>query len=170
VTTLTEAPALVEAPGAPRSGSLPQARSVLAVTARPGPESADLGGLLCAFRRGGATIGVICLTRGEASPFNATCARLETVRPWELQLAAHVLGCGCCAALGNVLADGRDERPAPAGQKLEPSVLVPGHQRERVATGRGWLSRRSLCCRSQRHRGAGAVSPGYARAGTAPAC
>ena len=32
------------------------------------------------------------LTRGEASPLNSTCARLEAVRPWELQLAASVLG------------------------------------------------------------------------------
>lgn len=31
--------------------------------------------------------------RGEASPLNSTwCSRLEAIRPWELQLAANVLG------------------------------------------------------------------------------
>jgi hypothetical protein len=63
-----------------------------AVTARPGPESVGLGGLLYAFRRAGTSLGLLCLTRGEASPLNSTCARLEAVRPWELQLAASVLG------------------------------------------------------------------------------
>jgi LmbE family N-acetylglucosaminyl deacetylase len=63
------------------------------VTARPGQESADLGGLLYAFRRSGARLALLCLTRGEASPLNSTwCRRLEAVRPWEVQLAANVLG------------------------------------------------------------------------------
>ena len=58
-----------------------------------GQESADLGGLLYAFRCGGASLALLCLTRGEASPLNSTwCARLEAIRPWELQLAANVLG------------------------------------------------------------------------------
>jgi LmbE family N-acetylglucosaminyl deacetylase len=66
---------------------------VLVVTARPGQESADLGGLLYAFRRAGASLALLCLTRGEASPLNsAWCARPEAIRPWELQLAANVLG------------------------------------------------------------------------------
>jgi LmbE family N-acetylglucosaminyl deacetylase len=65
----------------------------LVVAARPGQESADLGGLLYAFRRSGASLALLCLTRGEASPLNSSwCARLEAVRPWELQLAASVLG------------------------------------------------------------------------------
>jgi LmbE family N-acetylglucosaminyl deacetylase len=62
------------------------------VTARPGQESADLGGLLYAFRRAGAWLGLLCLTRGEASARNSTCQPLESVRPWELQVAASVLG------------------------------------------------------------------------------
>jgi N-acetylglucosamine malate deacetylase 2 len=67
--------------------------NVLVVTARPGQESADLGGLLYAFRRGGSSLDLLCLTRGEASPLNSSwSARLESVRPWELQLAANVLG------------------------------------------------------------------------------
>jgi N-acetylglucosamine malate deacetylase 2 len=74
-------------------GPLALARNVLAVTARPGCESADLGGVLYAFRRGGAFLGLLCLTRGEASPLNSSVsARLEAIRPWELQLAASVLG------------------------------------------------------------------------------
>lgn len=76
------------------AGGLPaRVSSVLVVTARPGQESADLGGLLYAFRRGGARLGLLCLTRGECSPLNSTRgARLEALRPWELQLAANVLG------------------------------------------------------------------------------
>ena len=72
----------------------PRAEHVLAVTARPGQESAELGGLMYAFRRSGARLSLLCLTRGEASPFNSGYARLEAVRPWELQLAASVLGIG----------------------------------------------------------------------------
>ena len=90
--TTTSDPASRITPASPADGPLPRAGSVLVVTARPGPESADLGGLLYAFRRVGTSLGLLCLTRGEASPLNATCARLEAVRPWELQLAANVLG------------------------------------------------------------------------------
>ena len=32
------------------------------------------------------------MTRGEASPLNSTSERLETLRPWELQVAAGLLG------------------------------------------------------------------------------
>jgi LmbE family N-acetylglucosaminyl deacetylase len=90
--TSTSAAMPVIARDGPVGGPLPLAGSVLAVTARPGQESADLGGLLYAFRRTGASLGLLCLTRGEASPLNSTCARLEAIRPWELQLAASVLG------------------------------------------------------------------------------
>jgi LmbE family N-acetylglucosaminyl deacetylase len=76
----------------PVFGALPRAEHVLAVTARPGQESADLGGLLYSFRRSGALLTLLCLTRGEASPLNSGYARLEAIRPWELQLAASVLG------------------------------------------------------------------------------
>jgi N-acetylglucosamine malate deacetylase 2 len=76
------------APAAP----VPLARRVLAITARPGQESADLGGVLHEFRRAGARLALLCLTRGEASPLNSTCQRLEAIRPWELQSAASILG------------------------------------------------------------------------------
>ena len=63
------------------------------MTARPGQESADLGRLLYAFRcTGGASLALLTLTRGEASPLNSTCERLEIIRPWELQVAAGLLG------------------------------------------------------------------------------
>jgi N-acetylglucosamine malate deacetylase 2 len=88
------------APGSPRTASipvvaaLPTAGSVLAVIARPGLESEELGGLLYAFRQGGASLSLLCLTRGEASPRNSARSRLEAIRPWELQLACAVLGIG----------------------------------------------------------------------------
>ena len=80
------------APEALAAGPLPRAQTVLAVTARPGQESTDLGLLLYAFRRHGARLALLSLTRGEASPLNSTCHRLETIRPWELLTAAGLLG------------------------------------------------------------------------------
>jgi LmbE family N-acetylglucosaminyl deacetylase len=79
-------------PSEARHNSPPRAASVLAVTARPGQESADLGGLLYAFRRSGASLSLLSLTRGEAAGQNSGSARLEAVRPWETQLAASILG------------------------------------------------------------------------------
>ena len=79
-------------PGGVLAQALPGAADVLAVIARPGQESADLGALLHAFRRRGARLSLLCLTRGEASPLNSTCERLETIRPFELQVAAGLLG------------------------------------------------------------------------------
>lgn len=71
---------------------LPRAGHLLAVTARPGQESAELGRLLYAFRRRGTSVALLTLTRGEASPLNSADERLETIRPWELQVAAGLLG------------------------------------------------------------------------------
>src|SRR5215469_380732 len=76
----------------PVLGNLPPARSVLAITSRPGKESVDLGGLLHAFRTSGARVALLCMTRGEASGLNSTSQRLEVLRPSELQLAAGLLG------------------------------------------------------------------------------
>src|ERR1700744_5764016 len=69
--------------------SLPSAVRVLAVTARPGQESADLGGLLFAFRRSGASLSLLCLTRGKDADSGT---RTEAARPWEVQQAASILG------------------------------------------------------------------------------
>jgi LmbE family N-acetylglucosaminyl deacetylase len=71
---------------------LPRAERVLAVTARPGPESADLGALLYTFGRSGSRVCLLSLTRGEASRLNSTIEPLHSVRPWELQVAAALLG------------------------------------------------------------------------------
>jgi LmbE family N-acetylglucosaminyl deacetylase len=73
-------------------GLLPSAVRVLAVTARPGQESADLGGLLYAFRRSGASLSLLCLTRGMGTGQGAGNARIEEARPWEVQMAAAILG------------------------------------------------------------------------------
>ncbi|MGH3303366.1 MAG: PIG-L deacetylase family protein [Streptosporangiaceae bacterium] len=75
-----------------RQHTLPRADRVLTVTARPGQESADLGALLYTFGRVGARVALLSLTRGEASRLNSTVEPLESVRPWELRVAAHVLG------------------------------------------------------------------------------
>jgi N-acetylglucosamine malate deacetylase 2 len=74
------------------TNGLPRAGTVLAVTARPGVESADLGAVLYAFGQAGARLALLSLTRGEASPVNSTHNRLEAVRPPELQLASWLLG------------------------------------------------------------------------------
>lgn len=79
------APALIPDP-------IPSDARVLAVTARPGQESADLGRLLYAFRRSGASLSLLCLTRGEAAEQNSGSAKLEAARPWEVQMAASILG------------------------------------------------------------------------------
>jgi N-acetylglucosamine malate deacetylase 2 len=92
--SIAPAPDSPKAARAPVVAALPTASSVLAVIARPGQESEELGGLLYAFRRAGASLSLLCLTRGEASPGNSARTRLEVIRPWELQLAAAVLGIG----------------------------------------------------------------------------
>jgi N-acetylglucosamine malate deacetylase 2 len=87
------APCTSLAPAAPVARDpLPRAEKVLAVIARPGQESVNLGALLYAFRKAGASLALLCVTRGEASPLNSTCERLETRRPWELLVAGAVLG------------------------------------------------------------------------------
>jgi N-acetylglucosamine malate deacetylase 2 len=94
---MTHAAATVSAAAAARgqrfSGRrLPRAGHILAVIARPGLESADLGRLLYAFHRRGTSVALLTLTRGEAAPLNSTGERLEAIRPWELQVASGMLG------------------------------------------------------------------------------
>lgn len=72
--------------------SLPSAVRVLAVTARPGQESADLGGPLYAFRRSGVGLSLLCLTLGADSAQDSGPTRLDAARPWEVQTAASILG------------------------------------------------------------------------------
>ena len=108
-------------PGGTSGGVLARAllgaANVLAVIARPGQESADLGALLHVFRRRGARLSLLCLTRGEASPLNSTCERLETIRPFELQVAAGLLGVSSVIVAdypdGGLRLVPRGRRPAP---------------------------------------------------------
>jgi N-acetylglucosamine malate deacetylase 2 len=106
-----------------RQHTLPGAERVLTVTARPGQESADLGALLYTFGQVGARVAVLSLTRGEASRLNSTVKPLESVRPWELRVAAHVLGVSSVA-----IADYPDGRLS----SCEPSVLA-GRVRRAIA-------------------------------------
>jgi N-acetylglucosamine malate deacetylase 2 len=80
------------AAGAFGAEPLPGAARVLAVTARPGQESSELGGLLFAFRRSGSSLSLLCLTRGESAECNSGSSLLEAARPWEVQMAASILG------------------------------------------------------------------------------
>lgn len=80
-----------------RFGALPEARSVLAVVARPGDEACYLGAVLDAFRCGGSDVSVLAFTRGDASPYNDSMERLDTVRPFEFDAAASALRAAHCA-------------------------------------------------------------------------
>lgn len=71
--------------------ALPTARSVLAVVARPGDEAYYLGAVLDSCRAQGSSISVLAFTRGEASPYNDSHERLDSVRPFEFDAAASVL-------------------------------------------------------------------------------
>lgn len=126
-------PAAAESAGAVADGpaSLPRANSVLAVIARPGQESADLGVLLSYFGMRGARLAVMCLTRGEASERNSTTERLEAVRPWELRTAAGLLGVSSVTiadypdgGLGFVPPAGLAERILRAAQRAGADLLL----------------------------------------------
>ena len=77
------------------SAALPPWRSVLAVVAHPDDESFGLGALLSTFAADGATVSVLCFTRGEASTLHGVDGDLAKVREGELRAAASVLGIGC---------------------------------------------------------------------------
>ena len=72
--------------------SLPSAVRVLAVTARPGQEAADLGGPLYVLRRSQASLSLLCLTFGETAAPGSGSTRLEAERLGEIQAAASILG------------------------------------------------------------------------------
>jgi LmbE family N-acetylglucosaminyl deacetylase len=100
--TAVQPPAIQPDSRAARPDLLPGGARVLVVTARPGQEAADLGGLVYAFRRAGASLSLLCLTRGETrgdqaegdlgGGAGAGRARLEAAQPWEVQLSASILG------------------------------------------------------------------------------
>ena len=97
--TSVPAAAPLTVPGASTSGPLPRARNVLVVTARPGQESASLGGLLYAFRRAGACLGLLCLTPRRGLPAELHLERAAGSCPalgaaTGRQRPGHVLGRG----------------------------------------------------------------------------
>ena len=99
--------------------SLPRAVSVLAVTARPGQETADLGGLLCACGLAGACLSLLCLTRGEAAGQNSGSARLEAIRPAEnAESAASILGIDAIAVSNYRDGDLHDYPTAELAEKI----------------------------------------------------
>jgi N-acetylglucosamine malate deacetylase 2 len=82
----------VAMPTLPALATLPAARGVLAVVARPGDESGYLGAVLDAFRVGGAAVNVLALTGGGSSLDGDASHLLDLVRSLEFDLAASALG------------------------------------------------------------------------------
>ena len=76
------------------STPLPPWRSVLAVVAHPDDESFGLGAVLSAFAETGATVSVLCFTRGEASTLQGVDGDLARIRDGERRAAASELGIG----------------------------------------------------------------------------
>ena len=159
--TSTSAAASLMVPEAPADAPLPPAGNVLAVTARPGQESADLGGLLYAFRRTGASLALLCLTRGEASPLNSTSAWLEAIRPWSCSWRP-----ASWASPGSrwpvtrrrtlLVSDGRTHRP---GTARDPPALGGPATGHRPGGGRSGRHRRSTAaCAAARLAGVPTVA------------
>jgi LmbE family N-acetylglucosaminyl deacetylase len=71
---------------------LPPASSVLAVCAHPDDESFGVGAVLDRFVERGASVAVLCFTRGEASTLGPPSAGLAELRSSELTRAAAELG------------------------------------------------------------------------------
>ena len=126
---------------------LPNWASVLAVVAHPDDESFGLGAVLDGFVRAGASVSVLCFTRGEASTLGSG-PELRQVRAKELSDAADHLGIASTVLLDygdGVLADvARDileaeirrelnERPADGIVVFDPSGIT-GHPDHTAAT------------------------------------
>ena len=71
---------------------LPVVRKVLAVCAHPDDESFGLGAIISTLIDQGASIDLVCLTRGEASTLGASVGNLAEARCSELAAAATALG------------------------------------------------------------------------------
>ena len=74
------------------STALPFWDHVLAVVAHPDDESFGLGATISAFVASGATVDVLCLTRGEASTLQGIEGDLSRIREHELRSAGDALG------------------------------------------------------------------------------
>ena len=72
--------------------ALPDWDHVLAVVAHPDDESFGLGATISTFAATGATVDVLCLTRGEASTLQGVEGDLSQIREGELRSAADALG------------------------------------------------------------------------------
>jgi LmbE family N-acetylglucosaminyl deacetylase len=136
-------------------GQLDGTQNILAVIARPGQESADLGALLYVLGRAGASVALLSLTRGEASPVNSTNERLELVRPWEMQVAAGLLGITSVAVadypdggLGDYPAGAVTQRVMRAIRARDADIVIviepDGRDDDEAAVARAayWASRR----------------------------
>lgn len=95
------------------AASLPAWESVLAVVAHPDDESFGLGAVLHAFVGAGASVSVLCLTRGEASTLGPSVGLTE-LRAIELRNAAAHLGVQEAALL---------DYPDGALSEIEPGAL-----------------------------------------------
>lgn len=65
---------------------------MLAVCAHPDDESFGLGAVLSTLAEGGATVRVLCFTRGEATSLGDDVPELAAIRATELEAAAAALG------------------------------------------------------------------------------
>lgn len=96
---------------------------VVAVFAHPDDEAFTIGGVLSAFTDRGATVTLICATRGEegeiAHPSMATPENLGTVREQELRDAAAILGIHDVRFL-----DYRDSGMFGTGSNEHPSAFI----------------------------------------------
>lgn len=103
--------------------TLPAARSVLAVVARPGDEASYLGAVLDAFRGCGSQVSVLAFSRGDESPYNDTMEPLGLIRPFELDAAASALRAAHC-----LLADYPEAelRRLPVAQLAERVIRMVG--------------------------------------------
>lgn len=120
-------------------------RRAVAVVAHPDDESFGLGALLSALVDAGASVGVVCLTHGEASTLGVA-ADLGAVRDLELRAAAGELGLADAALYdhpdGHLADIDHDELVAVVDAHLEAADLVvafdaqgvTGHPDHRAAT------------------------------------
>ena len=125
-------------------GRLPDAKSVLAVVAKPGDEACYLGAVLDAFRCGGSQVNVLAISRGDASPYNDSMERLASVRPFELDASASALRASHC-----MLADYPEAelRRLPVARLAERVIrMVREWDVDLLLTGDGRLDDRIAAC------------------------
>ena len=129
-------------------GLLPPWPAVLAVVAHPDDESFGLGAIIHRMTSGGASVHVLCYTRGEASTLNQTGADLTRQRTRELRQAGAALGVSTVGLLdypdgrlarvpvGELTAHvtGLAARYHPGGLLVFDDTGITGHPDHRAAT------------------------------------